>query len=238
MRHRQVRQVLLEGDAFAPAGLHHVDHRLDLALDVVSGGLIGREVLRRVDQRAAFGCETRFRRVDREVQRRVDAERDDALRPGQRCQRDLETRVANRRRQLRRKSRDRRQCVHVCRSGGDDDRGRADDRSVGEPNAVDLMRRPSFERDSPRLWSELRARVACDSRQSVDDGLPAAVEIQHVRPQAQLQLLDRPAGALPPWIVGECRHAAQHLDDVRRPFVADRPQPFVEGPCVPLPRVD
>src|SRR4051794_41986606 len=72
-------------DEVAPAGLHLVDERLQLRFRSLA-------VLRRVQQRAAFRRELRPSRMDRVVERRVDAEGEEVARLGEFGERDVETR--------------------------------------------------------------------------------------------------------------------------------------------------
>ena len=64
-----------------------------------------------------------------------------------------------------------------------------------------------------RALDDAHAAVNGGAPESVDNRLPAAVQVQHRGAQCQLQLLDRGARTLVLGIVGECRDANEHLQE-------------------------
>src|SRR5215510_5668427 len=110
--------------------------------------------------------------------------------------------------------------VDVHWIGAEDHCTRLDCRAVVEPHRVDDALDGSSEGDGMDALYDLHAAPCGRVSQAIDDRLPAAIEVQHRCLESQLQLLDGRTRALPGRIVGECRHANEHLHESANTRVA------------------
>ena len=183
----EVRKKTLVNDSALPAGLEKVQRLLQLSADHFRTRVrLVTEVLGRVDDPSALGGESRHRGVQRDVEGRVDAEREAAALARHAVERDIEGGRANGHRPRGRVP----EGGHVGQEGrdlgrapGGHDGARVLLSAVGEHHAAyDPVDDDATDR---HLRLDPHARRLSLRSQTVHDRLPAPVEIQDAGPCAR-----------------------------------------------------